>query len=124
MAAHVRVRSDGRIECADTVWGAQVGCRTSSDCILTEGHAGDCCGDREVWLGEDVPYPDEAPLVLCVLTASNDMEAYAEVWCAGFENAMAQQHADDPALADDWLAEHDERVRRAYAATLGLEAPQ
>ena len=45
-----------------------------------------------------------------------DQEVYAETWNAGYENAMAQGLADDPALADDWLVEHDERVRRAAEA--------
>ena len=45
-----------------------------------------------------------------------DPEVYAETWNAGYENAMAQGLADDPALADDWLVEHDERVRRAAEA--------
>ena len=45
-----------------------------------------------------------------------DQEVYAETWNAGYENAMAQGLADDPVLADDWLVEHDERVRRAAEA--------
>lgn len=58
------------------------------------------------------------PTLLCVLTEANDMEAYATAWCDGFENAMAQQHADDPGAADDWLAERDERIKFAVARDL------
>lgn len=37
-----------------------------------------------------------------------DMEDYAEAWNAGYETAVTQGLADDPARAEDWLAEHDE----------------
>jgi hypothetical protein len=40
-----------------------------------------------------------------------DMETRVALINEGFESAMAQGHADDPALADDWLAERDERMR-------------
>lgn len=49
--------------------------------------------------------------VACVLGSSNDMEVVATWFNAGFDAAVAQGLADDPLLAEDWLAEHDARVR-------------
>ncbi|WP_169165126.1 hypothetical protein [Cellulomonas taurus] len=41
-----------------------------------------------------------------------DSEAHARSFNEGFETAVAQSLADDPALAQEWLAEHDAQVRR------------
>ena len=39
-----------------------------------------------------------------------DSEAHARSFYEGFETAVAQGLADDPAAAQDWLAEHDREV--------------
>lgn len=59
----------------------------------------------------ETPGRDEG--VMCSLDSSNDMEAVATWFNHGFDAAVAQGLADDPTLAEDWLAEHDARVRIA-----------
>lgn len=64
------------------------------------------------------PVPEGEIQTPCVLTDRNDMEAYAEAFNDGFELAVAQGLADDPVKADEWLAEHDERVRQTVIRDL------
>lgn len=59
---------------------------------------------------------DEALTVACGLTDGNDMEAHASSFNEGYETAVTQGLADDPTRAEEWLADHDERVRRAALA--------
>lgn len=58
---HTRLRSDGRLEVADTGEANDLfGCTRDGWCILTNGHEGDCDEDRELWLGPNTAYPDPA----------------------------------------------------------------
>lgn len=50
-------RSDGFEEVADTFDANQrYGCTRDNWCILTNGHAGDCNEERELWPGPDMEY--------------------------------------------------------------------
>ena len=53
----LRLRPDGRHDVADHVLADSVhGCATDGDCILADRHAGDCCDDRDLWVGPDTLY--------------------------------------------------------------------
>jgi hypothetical protein len=71
---HTRLRTDGRVECADTFEGGNVGCLVSGWCILRDGHSGDCEEFREVWPGADEPFERPEPNPILVAFREDDFE--------------------------------------------------
>lgn len=60
--SHTRLRSDGRMEVADTEEGNDLyGCKQDHWCILANGHDGECNEDRELSVGPNIPYGNVIP---------------------------------------------------------------
>lgn len=84
---HTRLRADGRIECADTFEGGNVGCLVSGWCILRDGHSGDCEEDRGIWPGADEPFerPAPNPILVALRTSLHNHLAGVEEWLDAYD---------------------------------------
>jgi hypothetical protein len=60
--------------------------------------------------------------VSCTLVTHADPEEYARIYNEGYDAAYAQELADDPSAADDWLEAHDAATRQAAADAVLAEA--